>query len=418
MSKIILQEEASTPETPGSGKWSFYAKADGGYLLDDAGNEIRLYTGSTAADHEALTGLLGGSANNHFHLTPAQVTGLVSGTYSTLHFHSGTVIQDEGIFKGNVSTFNFVGSTIDASVSGTVARIFVTGSVGGSSAPYNSSDFTGTLWVDLTDNGFTNIHNHTGTYTPYIIPSTSGNVLTSDGTNWTSRVQDGWIPVADTWTYASATTINVPSGAASIYSPGDKIKLTQTTVKRFYIITVADTLLTVVGASTETVANAAITLPYYSHAKNPLGWVQTFKIGLGTATNSGTDATSTSATLAEISSAYRTSNLTVVKGNCVQIIWKVSGLYITSVSDADMGINIGMDGVATFASQYSFPTPSVNPWCAIDGTRNYESTHVFFITGITPGDHYFTPCWKRLFGAGTMTIKGWATQYLTAFEIF
>ena len=30
--------------------------------------------------------------------------------------------------------------------------------------------------------------------------------------------KDGWMPVSVTWTYASATTITVPSGAASLYS--------------------------------------------------------------------------------------------------------------------------------------------------------------------------------------------------------
>ncbi len=39
----------------------------------------------------------------------------------------------------------------------------------------------------------------------------------------TSEV-DGWQDPAQTWTYASAATITVPSGAASIYSVGDKIK--------------------------------------------------------------------------------------------------------------------------------------------------------------------------------------------------
>lgn len=83
---------------------------------------------------------------------------------------------------------------------------------------------------------------------------------------------DGWIPVSGTWTYASASTITVPSGAASLYKIGDKIKLTQTTVKYFYVVTVADTLLTVSGGSDYTVANAAITSVYYSHTENPIGF--------------------------------------------------------------------------------------------------------------------------------------------------
>ena len=80
---------------------------------------------------------------------------------------------------------------------------------------------------------------------------------------------DGWT-AAGTFTYASATTITVAAGAAAIYQVGDKIKLTQTTPKYFYITAVADTQLTVNGGGIYTVADAAITSPYYSHQHTPL----------------------------------------------------------------------------------------------------------------------------------------------------
>ena len=83
---------------------------------------------------------------------------------------------------------------------------------------------------------------------------------------------DGWVGANETWTYASATTITVPSGAASTYQKGDKIKLTQTTVKYFYITAVADTVLTVTGGTDYTVADAAISLNYYSKVENPQGF--------------------------------------------------------------------------------------------------------------------------------------------------
>jgi len=83
---------------------------------------------------------------------------------------------------------------------------------------------------------------------------------------------DGWVNPNDTWTYASATTITVSSGAASIYSVGDKIKLTQTTVKYFYITAVADTLLTITGGTDYTLTNATISLNYYSHESSPVGF--------------------------------------------------------------------------------------------------------------------------------------------------
>lgn len=87
----------------------------------------------------------------------------------------------------------------------------------------------------------------------------------------------GWIPILDTWTYASATTITVPSGAASLYSVGDKVKIVQgVTTKYFYVVTVADTLLTVTGGSDYTVANAAISGIYISKAVSPVGFPQWF----------------------------------------------------------------------------------------------------------------------------------------------
>jgi len=85
-------------------------------------------------------------------------------------------------------------------------------------------------------------------------------------------ISDGWIPANQTWTYASSTTITVPSGAASIYSVGDKIKFTQTTAKYFYIVAVADTLLTLTGGTDYTVTNATISSKYYSKMVSPVGF--------------------------------------------------------------------------------------------------------------------------------------------------
>jgi hypothetical protein len=91
-----------------------------------------------------------------------------------------------------------------------------------------------------------------------------------------SLIQTGWTPARETWEYASETTITVPSGAEDKYQKGDKIKLTQTTVKYFYIISVADTVLTVTGGTDYTVADAAITDNYYSHQENPIGFPHWF----------------------------------------------------------------------------------------------------------------------------------------------
>lgn len=100
------------------------------------------------------------------------------------------------------------------------------------------------------------------------------NEISRPGTIYTPA--DGWIPVSSTWSYASATTITVPSGAASIYSVGDKIKLNNTDLKYFYIVGVADTLLTVTGGSDYTLDSDAISAVYYSKAATPLGFTDVF----------------------------------------------------------------------------------------------------------------------------------------------
>lgn len=89
-------------------------------------------------------------------------------------------------------------------------------------------------------------------------------------------VFDGWIPVSDSWAYASSTTITVPSDATTKYKAGDKIKLVQSaTTKYFDVVSVASTVLTVRGVTTETVANSAISDIYYSKVETPQGYTPT-----------------------------------------------------------------------------------------------------------------------------------------------
>ena len=87
-----------------------------------------------------------------------------------------------------------------------------------------------------------------------------------------SASADGWTTITGTFTYASATTINVASGAASIYQKGDKLRFQNNdsgTWLYVYVVGVADTTLTVVGNA---VPNAVLTDFYYSHQANPLGF--------------------------------------------------------------------------------------------------------------------------------------------------
>lgn len=117
----------------------------------------------------------------------------------------------------------------------------------------------------------------TGTYTlAGTATLTSPTLTTPTITTPTIRAYDGWIDANETWTYASANTVNTPAGGAALRAVGDRVKFTQTTVKYFVVTAVADTLLTFAVNTDYTVANAAISANYYSHEASPIGYPQWF----------------------------------------------------------------------------------------------------------------------------------------------
>lgn len=115
------------------------------------------------------------------------------------------------------------------------------------------------------------------------LPLTGGTItgtLTVTGTLAINGAWDGWIGANETWTYASATTFTVASDVTSKYRVGDKIKLTQTTAKYFYLVAISysapNTTITVTGGTDFTLANAAITSPFYSKLETPQGFPNRF----------------------------------------------------------------------------------------------------------------------------------------------
>lgn len=104
--------------------------------------------------------------------------------------------------------------------------------------------------------------------------------LTVGGVNIGYNGTDGWSDPGETWTYASATQFLIAGDKTGVYNIGDKIKLTQTTVKYFYIKSISysspNTSITVYAGSDYTLANATITSPYYSKASSPNGFPRSF----------------------------------------------------------------------------------------------------------------------------------------------
>jgi len=105
-------------------------------------------------------------------------------------------------------------------------------------------------------------------------------ILASDYNNLREDAAIGWFSAGETWTYASADTptftFTIPGDKTSKYSPGMRIKLTQTTVKYFIITAVAysapNTTITIYGGTDYTLVGAAITEPFFSAQKAPIAF--------------------------------------------------------------------------------------------------------------------------------------------------
>ena len=94
-------------------------------------------------------------------------------------------------------------------------------------------------------------------------------------------IGNGWMPNTATWTYSSADApsfvISINADVTSILQAGCKIKLTQTTTKYFIVTAVGAfsggvTLVTVYGGTDYTLANAAISNPFFSCQRAPFGF--------------------------------------------------------------------------------------------------------------------------------------------------
>lgn len=97
-------------------------------------------------------------------------------------------------------------------------------------------------------------------------------LLIKDGT----PIYDGWMIGNDTWTYASATSFTIAGVDRTARFPvGTKLKLSQSGIKYFYVTSTSfstDTTVNITGGIDYTLANAAITSPFYAYMGTPQGF--------------------------------------------------------------------------------------------------------------------------------------------------
>lgn len=88
---------------------------------------------------------------------------------------------------------------------------------------------------------------------------------------------EGWLPVGDTWTRASASAFTVPTGAGLTYEKGDFIRWKQGAGFKYGVISVvAASQITILVNTDYTITVGSITDISYSRVLKPFGWPDWF----------------------------------------------------------------------------------------------------------------------------------------------
>jgi hypothetical protein len=139
-----------------------------------------------------------------------------------------------------------------------------------------------------------------------------------------TTIAGGWTGVGETWTYASADsptyTFTVSGDETGRYSLGMRIKLTQSSTTKYFIITAVsysspNTTVTVYGGTDYTLANSTISNTYYSMVKAPQG----FPLDPAKWTEEVKDSTYEGTSSPSSNTWYNADNITIPIG-----VWNVS----------------------------------------------------------------------------------------------
>jgi hypothetical protein len=285
---------------------------------------------------------------------------------------ANTTFYDEGGLAGTAAILNVTGAGGTISVSGGTATLSITGGTAG------TGDVVGPASA---------VDGHLA-----VFDTTTGKLIKDGGAVPAGSSPDGWTAAGETWTYAAADapsfTFTVAADVTGKYSPGMRVKLTQTTVKYFIITGVStysggNTTITVYGGTDYTLANAAITSPYYSVVKAPQGfpldptkWTVTATDTTDRSQSSPTDGTWYNLTGASISIpvgawrvsykvwayGYKSSNasntvkvtLSTANNSASDANWTTGGYAAGGSGTFDLGTPRYCDGYITIAAKATY----------------------------------------------------------------
>jgi len=230
MAELIMQEEGSTPATPGSGKWKLYPKSSGLYLLDDAGNEI----GPLDSSNVLLTT---GGTSTAFTITTLPAAALVTGESFRIKFHTTAgatpTLNRDGLGAKSIKYYDAMGTKQAATSTQIITDMILT-------ILYDGTDY----------------------------------VLLNSG------ISDGWVNFSGTCTYVSANSFTVAGDYTALFKRSLKLRIKQTTNKYFQVVSSSysapNTTVVITGGGDYSLANAAITDPYYSNEETPNDFPSTF----------------------------------------------------------------------------------------------------------------------------------------------
>lgn len=234
-------------------------------LSDDMfSTEITIDAGKNTSYHSAVQPVVDTAVDQVF-------------TGQTLRVDVDTIPASDGLGLAIVLSFD--------SVPGGTGAIGPPGPTGPTGPTGSGNVATDSIWDAKGD-----VAAATGADAAVAVPvGTDGQVLTADsgetaGVKWAdppSGTQDGWNTAGETWTYDTADsptfTFKVAADVTGKYAAGQRIKLTQTSVKYFIVTKVSafsggNTTITIYGGTGYTLANAAISSPYWSMLKAPFGF--------------------------------------------------------------------------------------------------------------------------------------------------
>lgn len=192
-------------------------------------NRNSFFTTPLITLHNNLAGLQGGTANEFYHLTSAEYTGSGTGIFARVSspiFTTPNIGSATGSISGNAGTVTNATLTTALTVNGgsltltaNVAGSTLTLAAGANTIPVKAAGTdldTGTDDAKFaTAKAINDSHN-----VPSVAPGTSGNVMTSDGTDWTSSAATGG------GSFSISLADHAFSGITSTLTAGENLAIT------------------------------------------------------------------------------------------------------------------------------------------------------------------------------------------------